>query len=311
MGPGRISAIFPDVSVPGRAAGFDLAFRQLDPGPAPVSATLMLGEQLTLVHITFDRAYHQLGTPPAGMKSFGIPQLPLRNWFGNQYQESSILPFNVPGGIDGVSESGFEACTLSVSDDSLQRVSETFRVPLGDVLVAARTDEVIRNSRATQLLRRLLSDDFEDDTRQLDREREEEIIVALLYAASTGSALVDKSSPASRSRAVSRAIAFLNEQNNEAITVGDICRSTGIALRTLNRAFREHFGVGPKAYLIRQRLSNVRAELVRSHGNTMIADVANRHAFWHMGQFAKDYNTMFGELPSETLKRNRISQRLG
>jgi hypothetical protein len=38
----------------------------------------------------------------------------------------------------------------------------------------------------------------------------------------------------------------------------------------------------------------------------VIADVANRHAFWHMGQFAKYYKTMFGELPSETLKLNRI-----
>ena len=306
MGPGRISATFPDVSELGRAAGFDLGFRQLDPGPAPVSAKLLNGEQLTLVCMTFDRAYHQLGTPPAGMKSFGIPLRPMRNWFGSQYQESSILPFNLPGGIDGVSESGFEACTLSVSDDSLRRISEAFRVPVGDVLVAARTDEVIRNSRATQLLRRLISDDFEDDTRQLDREREEEIIVALLYAASSGKALVDKSSPASRSRTVSKAIAFVNDQNNEAITVGDICRSTGIALRTLNRAFREHFGVGPKAYLIRQRLSSVRAELVSAPGSIVIADVANRHAFWHMGQFAKDYKTMFGELPSETLKRNRM-----
>ena len=86
MGPGRISATFPDVSELGRAAGFDLGFRQLDPGPAPVSAKLLNGEQLTLVCMTFDRAYHQLGTPPAGMKSFGIPLRPMRNWFGSQYQ---------------------------------------------------------------------------------------------------------------------------------------------------------------------------------------------------------------------------------
>jgi len=303
MAPKIISAVFPDVSDLGRVAGFELGFRQLNPGPAPVSADLMLGEWVTLGHMTFDRAYHQLGTPPTGMKTFGIPVRGLRNWFGRNYDESSILPFNLPGGIDGVSQSGFEACTLSVSDDSLRSVSETFRIPVGDVLVTARTDTVIANSRATQMFRRLISGHFED--RQLDREREEEIIVALLHAALSGSANVDKSSPASRARAVSKAITFVNDQNNEAITVGDICRNTGIALRTLNRAFREHFGVGPKAYLIRQRLSDARAKLVRAPGNTVIADVANRHAFWHMGQFAKDYKAMFGELPSETLKRNQ------
>jgi AraC-like DNA-binding protein len=307
--PNRISASFPDIGVLGRAAGFDVGFRQLDAGPASVAATLLRGEQLTLVSMTLNRAYHQLGTPPAGMKSFGIPLRPMRNWFGGQYRESSILPFNVPGGIDGVSESGFAACTLSVSDDSLQRVSDAFRVPVGDVLITPRTDMVIRNSRATQLFRRLLYDDFEDETRKLDREREEEIIVALLCAALSGPATIDKSNPASRARAISKALVFIHEQEGAAITVGDICRNTGVALRTLNRAFRERFGVGPKAYLTRKRLSNVHAELVRAPGNTVIADVANRHAFWHLGQFAKDYKTMFGELPSETLKWNRAKPR--
>jgi transcriptional regulator GlxA family with amidase domain len=68
----------------------------------------------------------------------------------------------------------------------------------------------------------------------------------------------------------------------------------------MNRAFRERFGIGPKAYLLRQRLSRVRAALVAAPIDTVIADIANEHGFWHLGQFAKDYRTMFGELPSET-----------
>jgi AraC-like DNA-binding protein len=35
-----------------------------------------------------------------------------------------------------------------------------------------------------------------------------------------------------------------------------------------------------------------------------ITDVANEWGFWHMGQFAADYQSQFGELPSET--RNRV-----
>ena len=30
------------------------------------------------------------------------------------------------------------------------------------------------------------------------------------------------------------------------------------------------------------------------------ANVAHRWGFWHMGQFARDYRRLFGELPSET-----------
>jgi AraC-like DNA-binding protein len=60
--------------------------------------------------------------------------------------------------------------------------------------------------------------------------------------------------------------------------------------------------VGPKAYLVRRRLNAVRLELANAPGNTLIADVANRHGFWHLGQFAKDYNKLFHELPSQTMK---------
>jgi hypothetical protein len=69
------------------------------------------------------------------MTTFGIPLRRLRNWFGRDYEDSSILPFNVPDGIDGVSESGFQAITLSVSDDFVRTVSRNFQVPVAEVLI--------------------------------------------------------------------------------------------------------------------------------------------------------------------------------
>lgn len=35
------------------------------------------------------------------------------------------------------------------------------------------------------------------------------------------------------------------------------------------------------------------------------ADVANNWGFWHMGRFAADYRKFFGELPSETLQKQK------
>ena len=40
---------------------------------------------------------------------------------------------------------------------------------------------------------------------------------------------------------------------------------------------------------------------MRKSSTYSVADAANEWGFWHMGQFAKDYRRMFGELPSETL----------
>ena len=301
----RTSASFTDIADLGSAAGFDLGFRQLDSGLQAIPATLQLGEHMSLVHMRFNRAFHQLGSPPNGMTTFGIPVSRLRSWFGRHYEASSILPFNVPSGIDGVSESGFQAFTLTVSDDFVHTVSESCQIPIADVLVNPSADTVIANSRPTQFVRLLLAAIFEDEEAQLNSEIENELIVALLNASLAKTAIVDKSQPAQRSRAIAKAIAYINDDRGESATVQDLCDNTGVALRTLNRAFRERFGIGPKAYLVRQRLSSVRTELLHAQADTLIADIANRWGFWHMGQFAKDYKVMFGELPSETLSQSR------
>lgn len=102
---------------------------------------------------------------------------------------------------------------------------------------------------------------------------------------------------------MSTALDYLQEHEHETVTVGEICAGTGVSWRTLNRAFLERFGIGPKGYLQRLRLTGVRAKLSTCPGNTVIADVANEWGFWHMGQFARDYRGLFGELPSETLRR--------
>ena len=306
----RTSASFRDIADLGRAAGFDLGFRQLDSGPQAIPATLQLGEHITLVRMSFDRAYHQLGSPPNGMMTFGVPLCRLRNWFSRDYEDSSILPFNVPSGIDGVSESGFQAFTLSVSNDFVCTVSESCQILIADVLISPSTDTVIANSRPTQFFRFVLSSLFEDREAQLNPELEDELIVALLNASLAETTTVDKSEPAQRSRAVAKAMAYISDNRGESATVRDLCDNTGVALRTLNRAFRERFGIGPKAYLIRQRLSSVRAALLHAPADTLIADIANHWGFWHMGQFAKDYKEMFGELPSETLSQSRAVARI-
>ena len=39
-----------------------------------------------------------------------------------------------------------------------------------------------------------------------------------------------------------------------------------------------------------------------------VQDAAAAYGFWHMSQFALDYRQMFGERPSETLKRRGGSE---
>lgn len=89
---------------------------------------------------------------------------------------------------------------------------------------------------------------------------------------------------------------------NSPIKVNELSRATGTTDRTLQRLFRERFGLSPKKYLTRVRLNGVRHNLKKSSlGEVKIVDIANDWGFWHMGQFAADYMQLFGELPSATL----------
>ena len=299
----RISGRFPDVSGLGRAADFDLGFRQLDKGDPTVQATLLFGSNITLGRMRFDRRFHQLGMPPAGKLTFGIPFFGLTEWFGREYRRSSILPFNHPAGIDGVSESNFEAITISFSEAHLNEVSKNFGIPVSTALFCPTPESVIERGEFSERLRGMLVKMFADPKFELTPQTEDGLIGTLLHAAQNVSVAPDRSSPRLRAQAVQRALAYIADHPGEGVTVRDICSENNIPLRTLNRAFNERFGMGPKAYLKQQRLSAVRAELLYSPPEVRVTDVANHWGFWHLGQFASDYRKFFGELPSQTISK--------
>lgn len=80
---------------------------------------------------------------------------------------------------------------------------------------------------------------------------------------------------------------------------------TGVSELTLQNLFMWKYGITPMAYLKRARLNDVRKVLRSATPEKLkVSDVANQKSFWHMGQFAADYRMLFGELPSDTLRKN-------
>lgn len=86
--------------------------------------------------------------------------------------------------------------------------------------------------------------------------------------------------------------------------VHELCIQLHVSERSLRYIFHEFFGMSPMTYLKTQRLQHAHRHLQESSSaQTTVTDVAIQWGFWHMGQFAKDYKDMFGERPSETLRR--------
>ena len=103
-------------------------------------------------------------------------------------------------------------------------------------------------------------------------------------------------------RLLSRAREYVLENMSEPVTVLDLCNQLHVSRRTLQNAFHAILGIGPNAWLKRIRLNAVRRELISPWSqSTTVKDAAMQWGFWHLGQFATDYQQLFSEKPSLTL----------
>jgi len=107
-----------------------------------------------------------------------------------------------------------------------------------------------------------------------------------------------------RTSAVALARKYIQAHVRHPIQLADLCDAAGVGARTLEYGFREHYDVGPMAYLRSVRLCLVRRDLASSkHAGRSVTGAARRWGFRHMGQFSRDYRKLFGEMPSATLAR--------
>jgi AraC-like DNA-binding protein len=97
---------------------------------------------------------------------------------------------------------------------------------------------------------------------------------------------------------------FIEENVRCAISLEDLAGVAGVSTRTLQLGFRRFRNMTPMAYLRALRLELARSELARAgREGGSVALVANVCGFGHLGRFAGDYQTRFGEPPSQTLRR--------
>lgn len=95
----------------------------------------------------------------------------------------------------------------------------------------------------------------------------------------------------------------LDQSPGHAVAIPDLCQALAVSRRTLNRAFEEGLGVGPRTYLRLRALSAARKALVAGRdAGASVTQVALEHGFWELGRFSVTYRAMFGESPSQTLR---------
>ena len=88
------------------------------------------------------------------------------------------------------------------------------------------------------------------------------------------------------------------------IHISELCEVFGVTRRTLHRVFDEVLGIAPVTFLRHRRLCDVHAVLKRDGPGVTVQQIAREHGFLHLGRFTGQYRAVFGELPSQTLRRD-------
>lgn len=105
-----------------------------------------------------------------------------------------------------------------------------------------------------------------------------------------------------RTRKLRQAAEYVHAHADQAITSADIAAAAGLHTRTLQALMSEHLGSSPTTYLRNVRLDRVRQDLLSADpGAVLVADVARRWGFGHLGRFAAAYTERFHEYPRSTL----------
>jgi AraC family ethanolamine operon transcriptional activator len=107
-----------------------------------------------------------------------------------------------------------------------------------------------------------------------------------------------------RKAMVDRARHYVLSNLHDTVTIAELCKALNTSRRTIQYCFQEVLNTNPVQYLRAIRLNSARRELRDGNPAIMqVQDIAARWGFWHLSHFASDYRAMFGELPSDTLRK--------
>ena len=294
----------------GAVRGYNFDLLQLDRGRfvAELIQTQLNGVLLTTAH--FARAVVQSGEPPAGTTTFAVrTSSGSCLWQGQPFGFHELIMGKPGTEIDIVSQPDYRAATASFPTKLVEETAERlgWMLPTGtqtSVLVGIAHEQA-RALRAafSKLFHEAVRRPFDERSAAWARDKQEDLLRTLLHVMFNDLvSLTPVASSSERARVLKAAISAIVDRPEDVLTVGDLCRIAKASERTLHYAFTERFGMPPAHYIKVRRLNGARNELCRE-GPMKISDVANTWGFWHLGQFAKDYESLFGELPSDTFRR--------
>jgi AraC family ethanolamine operon transcriptional activator len=302
-----------------RTLGLPLNLIQLQAGPLAGDLLPLQVGPLQLLRLQVDRGLHGHGAKPLGRQMVALDLEPWRHpqplvAHGQRLPADCLFGLAPSNGIHLSTGGPCSLAILMIDQEWFQRRAADLGWPeLGGAVVDRNWSEVAPDRQ--EGLRAYLRQLFALAERQPERlavngwprlvadDLVPLVVEALAPLAGQTNRLLR---PIARIELVKATQRWMDEHPMEPITLDALCRRVHAGRRSLIQGFREHLGMGPMAYLKRQRLHGARRVLLAADpAQTCVASVAGEFGFLNAGHFAIAYRELFGERPSITLQGGR------
>lgn len=297
--------------------GWGLDYRVLDCGRFFGQHNQVVTPEVLVSEARYNRHLIQKGNIPQGLRTFGIvahDTTPF-TWRKQEVSRNSVLVFPKGSELEATTFPGFHVYTLSLQENLLEeRLQNEGHQPVlweklhrgGVFKVSYATMQAFRNF-LKQILRRT-NESPELLESIIFRQRLQDKAVDLIFEALSIGDQNRLSLPFTKHAKIVQAVDdLLADTGYTQNSVYDLACALNINERTLRRVISRWYGISSKQYLLSIRLHEVRRRILQNFDpQTTIHDIATRLGFSHMGNFAALYRRHFGELPSETQKRDRF-----
>jgi AraC-like DNA-binding protein len=294
---------------------------QLSGRPLPSMIARVMCEKVCLDFASLGPAMLFSGAMPQGCYTLifvtECPQKGRSFNFATEHTDG-YMGFFPPGGmVDAYTPEGYANATLTVPsavflaavERSFPEIPERILSRGGGMRIG-----VAEQARLRGLLR-AVTEGIEDRSGVLlgaaaRRHLESDLLDAFLTALRSGSeSLVPVPGPRveGRLRRLKQARDYLTEHLHQPFELADLCGELTMSRRGVELLFRDCLGIGPNAFLRHQRLHGVRRALQNApKAAGVVKQTAFAWGFWHMGHFAREYRSLFGESPVATLSRQAM-----
>ena len=289
---------------------FELNCTQLEPGPFVTPIHCIAAKNAMVYRENYPRKVHARGELAGRRFGLGIPVLTQGAKFAGEEVGFRRLCSALSGEeLDFTAEAGFEWMIVLVDQAKLLALAEAIHLPENilsgfsfgrhGAFFEASASKVRRFGKT--ICEKM--NQSESGQLQLSAEDFESFIFDELLGM-IGPIELDTGRPPA-SVVVRRAIEMADSlAYRRPVRIVSLCAALRVSQSTMEKSFKEVFGLTPHLFFRQRNLNLARLKLIQGRPEeTTVSVVAQQLGFKEMGRFAARYRELFGESPSESLRR--------